>query len=170
MRCCLWSTIYWYILSEYDGFGNFMCVVSKKYIIFFILFCCVLVAALRACLCACLHGWSYCCTRTEVRSLPMTLGRMCHVIYSGFLVGPWTSSTNENECLRVACHIANRPYHTLFTVVWCQIPYLWLAELHADLFSRHASPLYKFVCLWRSRIEVNVMSDEICRRFNGKQQ
>ena len=34
----------------------------------------------------------------------------CHVIYSGFLVGPRTSSTNENEYIRVARHIASSPY------------------------------------------------------------
>ena len=42
-------------------------------------------------------------------------------------------------------------------------------ELHADLFSRHASPLevYVFVAVANRGEDV---SDEICRRFNGKQQ
>ena len=57
-----------------------------------------------------LHYIWYYCTRTEVRSLPMILGRAFYVICSGFLVEPRTSSTNENECKRVACHIASRPY------------------------------------------------------------
>ena len=46
-----------------------------------------------------------------------------------------------------------------------------LAELHGDLFSRHASPLtevYVFVAVDERR--EHVMSDEICRRCNGKQQ
>ena len=38
----------------------------------------------------------YCCTRNEVRSLPMILGCTCRVIHSRFLVGPRTSRTNEN--------------------------------------------------------------------------
>ena len=44
-----------------------------------------------------------------------------------------------------------------------------LAELHGDLFSRHASPLtevYVFVAVDERR--EHVMSDEICRRCNGK--
>ena len=45
-----------------------------------------------------------------------------------------------------------------------------LAELHGDLFSRHASPLEVYV-LWRStKRREHFMSDEICRRCNGKQQ
>ena len=44
-----------------------------------------------------------------------------------------------------------------------------LPELHADLFSRRASPLEVCV-LWRSTKEVNIMSDEICRRCDRKQQ
>ena len=46
-----------------------------------------------------------------------------------------------------------------------------LAKLHADLFSRHDSPLevYFFVAV-ANRGEDDVMSDEICRRFNEKQQ
>ena len=60
----------------------------------------------------------YCCTLTEVRSLLMILGRSCHVLCSGFLVGPRTSITNENECKRVACHIASRLHlHTLLTAL-----------------------------------------------------
>ena len=45
-----------------------------------------------------------------------------------------------------------------------------MPELHADLFSRHASPLE--VCAFVAVAErgENVMSDEICRRRNGKQQ
>ena len=39
---------------------------------------------------------------------------------------------------------------------------LYFLNLHADLFSRHASPREVYV-LWRSTKEVN-MSDEICRR------
>ena len=46
-----------------------------------------------------------------------------------------------------------------------------LPELHADLFSRHASSL-EFCVLWPSTKEVYVyvMSDEICRRCSGKQR
>ena len=39
----------------------------------------------------------------------------CHSL--GISVGPPTSSTNENRCIRVACHVASRPYHTLCRVV-----------------------------------------------------
>ena len=47
--------------------------------------------------------------------------------------------------------------------------YILLAELHGDLFSRHASPLEVYVVAVDERSE-HVMSDEICRRCNGKQQ
>ena len=43
-------------------------------------------------------------------------------------------------------------------------------ELHADLFSRHASPLEVYVFVAVANRGEDVMSDEICRRFNGKQQ
>ena len=45
-----------------------------------------------------------------------------------------------------------------------------LAELHADLFSRHTSPLE--VCVFVAVYDrgKDVMSDEICRRCDGKQQ
>ena len=43
-------------------------------------------------------------------------------------------------------------------------------ELHADLFSRHASPLEVYVFVAVANRGEDVMPDEICRRFNGKQQ
>ena len=45
-----------------------------------------------------------------------------------------------------------------------------IPELHADLFSRHASPLEVYVFVAIANRGEDVMSDEICRRFNGKQQ
>ena len=48
--------------------------------------------------------------------------------------------------------------------------FLLLAELHADLFSRHASPLEVYVFVAVANRGEDVMSDEICRRFSGKQQ
>ena len=48
------------------------------------------------------HYIWYCCTRTEVRSLSTILGCSCHVMYSGFLVGPRISRTNENECIHTS--------------------------------------------------------------------
>ena len=45
-----------------------------------------------------------------------------------------------------------------------------LAELHADLFSRHASPLEVCVFVAIDERGEDVMSDEICRRCNGKQR
>ena len=47
---------------------------------------------------------------------------------------------------------------------------LYLPELHGDLFSRHASPLEVYVCVAVGERGEDVMSDEICRRCNGKQQ
>ena len=45
-----------------------------------------------------------------------------------------------------------------------------LAELHGDLFSRHASPLEGYVFVAVDDRGEEVSSDEICRRCNGKQQ
>ena len=45
---------------------------------------------------------------------------------------------------------------------------LYLPELHGDLFSRHASPLEVYVCVAVGERGEDVMSDEICRRCNGK--
>ena len=45
-----------------------------------------------------------------------------------------------------------------------------MAELHPDLFSRHASPLEVYVFVAVDERGEDVMSDEICRRCNGKQQ
>ena len=45
-----------------------------------------------------------------------------------------------------------------------------LPELHADLFSRHASPLEGYVFVSVDETGEDVMSDEICRRNNGKQE
>ena len=45
-----------------------------------------------------------------------------------------------------------------------------LAELHGDLFSRHASPLEGYVFVMIDDRGEDVLSDEICRRCNGKQQ
>ena len=47
---------------------------------------------------------------------------------------------------------------------------LFIPELHADLFSRHASPLEVYVFVAVVNRDEDVTSDEICRRFNGKQQ
>ena len=48
--------------------------------------------------------------------------------------------------------------------------YIKFPELHADLFSCHASPLEVYVFVTVANRGEDVMSDEICRRFNGKQQ
>ena len=45
-----------------------------------------------------------------------------------------------------------------------------MAELHGDLFSRHASPLEGYVFVAVDDRGEEVSSDEICRRCNGKQQ
>ena len=45
-----------------------------------------------------------------------------------------------------------------------------LPELHGDLFSRHASPLEVCVFVMVDERSEDVMSDEIGRRCNGKQQ
>ena len=46
----------------------------------------------------------------------------------------------------------------------------WLAELHGDLFSRHVGPLELYVFVAVDERGEHVMSDEICRRCNGKPQ
>ena len=43
-------------------------------------------------------------------------------------------------------------------------------ELHADLFSRHVSPLEVHVFVAVDERGEDVMSDEICRRCNEKQE
>ena len=43
-------------------------------------------------------------------------------------------------------------------------------EMHADLFSRHANSLEVYVFVAVANRGEDVMSDAICRRFNGKQQ
>ena len=48
--------------------------------------------------------------------------------------------------------------------------FVLLAELHADLFSRHASPLEVYVFVVVANRGEDDMSDEICHQFNGKQQ
>ena len=45
-----------------------------------------------------------------------------------------------------------------------------LPERHADLFSRHASPLQVCVFIAVDKKGQDIMSDEICRRRNRKQQ
>ena len=45
-----------------------------------------------------------------------------------------------------------------------------LAELHGDLFSRHASPLEGYVFVVVDDRGEDVLSNEICRRCNRKQQ
>ena len=45
-----------------------------------------------------------------------------------------------------------------------------MAELHADLLSHHASPLEVCVSVAVDERDEDVMSDEIYRRYNGKQQ
>ena len=45
-----------------------------------------------------------------------------------------------------------------------------MAELHGDLFSRHASPLEGYVFVAVDERSEDFMSDEICRRYNGKQE
>ena len=47
---------------------------------------------------------------------------------------------------------------------------LVLAELHADLFSRHAIPLEVYVIVAVDERDEGVISDDICCRCNGKQQ
>ena len=47
--------------------------------------------------------------------------------------------------------------------------YIILPEMRADLFSRHASPLELYVFVAVDERGEDVMSDEICRRCNGKQ-
>ena len=44
------------------------------------------------------------------------------------------------------------------------------AKLHGDLFSRHASPLEVYVFVAVDERGEHALSDEICRRCNGKQQ
>ena len=54
---------------------------------------------------------------------------------------------------------------------WWSIQGLFrLVELHGDLFSRHASPLEVYVFVAVANRGEHVMSGEICRRCNGKQQ
>ena len=45
-----------------------------------------------------------------------------------------------------------------------------LSELHADLFSHLASPLEVYVFVAVANRGEDIMSDEICHRFNEKQQ
>ena len=45
-----------------------------------------------------------------------------------------------------------------------------MAELHGDLFSPHASPLEAYVSVAVDERGEEVMSDETCRRNNGKQE
>ena len=45
-----------------------------------------------------------------------------------------------------------------------------LAQLHADLFSCHANPLEVYVFLAVANRGEDIVSDEICRRFNGNEQ
>ena len=45
-----------------------------------------------------------------------------------------------------------------------------MAELHADLFSRHASPLEVYAFVAVDERGEDIMPDEIWRRCNGKQQ
>ena len=45
-----------------------------------------------------------------------------------------------------------------------------MAELHADLFSRHASTLEVCVFVAVDERDEHVNSDQICGRCNGKQQ
>ena len=52
---CLYQVSYLRcLLSEYDGFGNFMCRFDQIQHFFHLVSCCVLVASLRACVLACL--------------------------------------------------------------------------------------------------------------------
>ena len=54
---------------------------------------------------------------------------------------------------------------------WWSIQGLFrLVELHGDLFSRHASPLEVYVFVAVDERGEHALSDEICRRCNGKQQ
>ena len=45
-----------------------------------------------------------------------------------------------------------------------------MVELHADLFSRRASPLEVYVVVTVDDTSEDVLPDEICRRCNGKHQ
>ena len=55
-------------------------------------------------------------------------------------------------------------------VIFQHVRYNILAELHADLFSRHVIPLEVYVIVAVANRGEEIMSDEICRRFSGKQQ
>ena len=50
------------------------------------------------------------------------------------------------------------------------LEHIILAELHDDLFSRHARPLEGYVFVVVDDRGKDVLSDEIRRRCNGKQQ
>ena len=58
-------------------------------------------------------------------------------------------------------------YDRLILRAWCIGD---LAELHTDLLSRHARPLYVRVVVADDERSEDVTSHEICRRYNGKQQ
>ena len=64
--------------------------------------------------------------------------------------------------------MAIQPYKQYIS--WNHVVYYILGELHADLFSRHASPLEVCVFVAVEERGEDVISDEICRRCNGKQQ
>ena len=57
----------------------------------------------------------------------------------------------------------------IFGVTFSSSPLLYLV-LHADLFSRHTSPVEVYVFLAVDERGEDVMFDEIGRRCNGKQQ
>ena len=55
-------------------------------------------------------------------------------------------------------------------IITTTVMYYTLPELHADLFSRHASPLEVYVLAAVDERGEDVMSDEMCRVRNRKQQ
>ena len=70
------------------------------------------------------------------------------------------------------CMSIPRPYLRGVLLIFAE--YIWSyvvrTVLHADLLSRHASPLEVYVFVAVANRGEYVMSDEICRRFNEKQQ
>ena len=72
------------------------------------------------------------------------------------------------------------PFRLFFTVFFCCILHcvsasaiddaFELAELRSDLFGHHSSRLEGFVFVAADERGEYVMSDEICRRYNGKKE
>ena len=85
---------------------------------------------------------------------------------------PWSSS--RSQPITACCYsLIVHGICTLKLYIWhVSVPSSFiyvLPELHADLFSRHASPLELYVFVAIDERD-DVMSNEIFRRCNGKQQ